>query len=197
VELWRIGDSRPAPKFNVVSQPNDWTRQVSAASRAAEVDLSRLQALQLRYWSALMDRIGDGPLRRRKPLPQSWMAFPIGRTHFHLTATVNTREGFIRAELYIDHPTPGVAKRWFERLREAREEAEAAFGEPLDWQRLPDSRACRICVDRPDTDISQEQDWPEQHRWLIERVLKLDHVFRKRVKALPEAGALALEEDPA
>ena len=26
IELWRIGDSVPAPKFNVVARPNDWTR---------------------------------------------------------------------------------------------------------------------------------------------------------------------------
>src|SRR5947209_15269178 len=26
VELWRIGDSAIAPKFNVVSKPNEWTR---------------------------------------------------------------------------------------------------------------------------------------------------------------------------
>jgi hypothetical protein len=32
VELWRIGDSAPAPKFNVVSQPNDWSRRIKASS---------------------------------------------------------------------------------------------------------------------------------------------------------------------
>ena len=28
VELWRIGDSPIAPKFNIVCKPNDWTRTV-------------------------------------------------------------------------------------------------------------------------------------------------------------------------
>jgi hypothetical protein len=28
VELWRIGDSAIAPKFNIVSEPNEWTRTV-------------------------------------------------------------------------------------------------------------------------------------------------------------------------
>ena len=26
IELWRIGNSPPAPKFNIVAKPNDWTR---------------------------------------------------------------------------------------------------------------------------------------------------------------------------
>ena len=33
IELWQIGDSPAAPKFNVVSKPNEWTRSVSKASR--------------------------------------------------------------------------------------------------------------------------------------------------------------------
>lgn len=37
IEVWRIGDSPPAPKFNVISKPNDWSRQ--AAIRAKETDL--------------------------------------------------------------------------------------------------------------------------------------------------------------
>ena len=29
VELWRIGSSLAAPKFNIVSKPNDWSRSVA------------------------------------------------------------------------------------------------------------------------------------------------------------------------
>ncbi len=29
VELWRIGDSQVAPKFNIAAKPNDWSRAVS------------------------------------------------------------------------------------------------------------------------------------------------------------------------
>ena len=36
VELWRIGDSPAAPKFNVVSKPNAWTKTVGEATRRIE-----------------------------------------------------------------------------------------------------------------------------------------------------------------
>jgi len=29
VELWQIGDSKIAPKFNIAAKPNDWSRTVS------------------------------------------------------------------------------------------------------------------------------------------------------------------------
>src|SRR6185369_6748304 len=34
VELWQIGDSPIAPKFNIISQPNDWSRTVRTAAEA-------------------------------------------------------------------------------------------------------------------------------------------------------------------
>jgi len=33
VELWRIGTSAPAPKFNIVAQPNNWSRAVGRARK--------------------------------------------------------------------------------------------------------------------------------------------------------------------
>ena len=52
VELWRISDSPLAPKFNIVSKPNDWTKKISGAAthfRSAEV--SERQQLWLEYWT--------------------------------------------------------------------------------------------------------------------------------------------------
>ena len=36
VELWRIDDSPVAPKFNVVSKPNDWSKTLKQAASAAQ-----------------------------------------------------------------------------------------------------------------------------------------------------------------
>lgn len=47
VELWRIGDSAPAPKFNIVSKPNDWSQSVAQAARAIDdAELSDTRAAQ-------------------------------------------------------------------------------------------------------------------------------------------------------
>ena len=37
IELWRIGDSPAAPKFNIVSKPNEWIRAVSRTTRYPKV----------------------------------------------------------------------------------------------------------------------------------------------------------------
>ena len=51
VELWRIGESPAAPKFNIVSKPNNWSRSVAQAARAIDDSkLSPTAVMQRAYW---------------------------------------------------------------------------------------------------------------------------------------------------
>ena len=36
IELWKIDDSSPAPKFNVVESPNDWAKEIKASESMSE-----------------------------------------------------------------------------------------------------------------------------------------------------------------
>ena len=50
VELWRIGGSNMAPKFNVVSKPNDWTKTISgAAAHFQSAELNERKQLWVEY----------------------------------------------------------------------------------------------------------------------------------------------------
>jgi hypothetical protein len=86
IELWRIRESPIAPKFNVVSQPNDWSRTVRAAATETP-----LQVTQLRFWSAFRDYMDkNSQIRCQKPSPQVWMNHSIGRSGVHLTSIIST-----------------------------------------------------------------------------------------------------------
>ena len=71
-ELWRIGESLPAPKFNIVARPNDWSRSVSEAAPAiADGELSGTRIRQRAYWSAfhdVLDTLG-GPVSGKDDAP--------------------------------------------------------------------------------------------------------------------------------
>lgn len=45
IELWKIGKSLPAPRFNVVERPNEWAKTVKAAE-----SLTPLRRMQLDFW---------------------------------------------------------------------------------------------------------------------------------------------------
>lgn len=183
VELWRIGDSPFAPKFEVVVKPNDWVKTGREQARAASSS-SPTKLLQQKFWVALIERLArNAPhIRPQKPRPQHWLNNSIGRSGFGLNITANTRDERLGVELWI----PGAdAKKHFANLSAQREEIEKALGFELDWQELPDAKACRIATWCPEASIEDEKRWDEYLQWLEQRLLVMDRVLRPIVKALP------------
>jgi hypothetical protein len=189
VELWRIGSSPAAPRFNIVSKPNNWSKLVSQAARAIdEAELTSTKAMQVAYWGSLGAALmaAGGPLaRERKPQPQSWMSYSIGRSGFGINAAMARPKRQVRAELYI---SSSHAKQFFRLLHAQKAEIESELGYALAWEELPEGKDTRISVPLSDTDPEDQGDWPRQHEWLVARLNDLHRVFVSRVKAL-NAGA--------
>ncbi|WP_199500102.1 DUF4268 domain-containing protein [Methylovirgula sp. 4M-Z18] len=196
VELWRIGQSPAAPRFNIVSKPNNWNKLVTQAARAIdEAEPTSTKALQLDYWSALGSVLmaKGGPLaRERKPQPQSWMSYPIGRSRFMVSAVMVRAKRQVRAELYISNAD---AKAFFHLLHKQKSEIEAELGYALDWDELPEGRDTRISTPLNETNPEDRADWPRQHDWLAARLNELYRVFVNRVKGL-DANAWQPEDAP-
>lgn len=188
VELWRIGDSPAAPKFNIVSKPNDWSRSVAQAARAIdEGELSDTRQIQREYWSALNVALdaSRGPFSgNRKPQPQSWMSFPVGRSGFGLNPVTVRPKQHIKAELYISNEH---AKTYFYLLREQQEAVEKELGYALEWEELPNRRDSRVAIYLRNVDPEDRSDWPRQHAWLAARLTDLHRVFSARVRNLDVA----------
>lgn len=185
VELWRIGESPAAPKFNVISKPNDWSRQVRQAARVIDdADISDTKRTQLAYWEGLHAALvaKAGPVSgQRKAQPQSWMNYAIGRTGFMLGAVMIRPRRQIRAELYI---TGSKAKSFFRALLRDREAVEAEIGYPLDWDLRPDGQDTRIFTALDNVSPDDQADWARQHDWLAQKLNDLHRAFARRVVRL-------------
>lgn len=187
VELWRIGESVPAPKFNVVSKPNDWTRTIGGAAKSiADQAITETKQLQLRYWSALREFLIErrSPLKPQKPFPQHWTHFAIGRAYFWLTAAMNMRENRIAVYLCMGGDE---AKAHFYLLCRDKDAIEHEFRSALEWRELPDGKESHIVLQKPDTDPGDQSDWPAQHAWMAEVLERFDGIFRQRIKNLDAA----------
>jgi len=190
IALWQIADSAIAPKFDVVSKPNDWSRDVVAGASGKRGDLSEAQSLQLRFWSAFRDYALErsSTIKPTKPFPQHWMNMGIGRTGFNLAGIVSTHDSStnsndrqeIRAEVQIYNKE---SKAYFAALREQAATIEEEFGERLTWYSAENVHSCRIYV-RKTVDLSDEADWPNQHKWLLAKLEKLRAVFETRIQQL-------------
>lgn len=160
IELWRIGNSPAAPKFNIVAKPNDWKRELGRSARSMEpANLTATKRLQLEFWEVLKERLAGHPtLRSQKPLPQHWTTFSIGRSGMHIGAIINTREGRIGVELYLRDDN---ANSYFEQLEMDKAVIEAELDFELIWMPLPERRACRIIAYHPMRDLSNKASWPD------------------------------------
>ena len=178
IEVIRIGDSDPAPRFNLVAMPNDWARQPRRAA-------SESGTLYLEYWVALRDawHAAGEKARFPKPRPRQLLPVPIGRSGFRLAAVANKTERALRVERYVRQKNM-PAKQAFDALLDQGAAIEDDYGGPLDWQRLPDRVASRIAVHLPHADIAEREDWSRQHAWIVEQLTRLRRVFTHRVKAL-------------
>lgn len=87
VELWRIGNSPLAPRFNIVVRPNDWSKAVEANK-----ELSDMELLKRRYWTAFAEMVkaNPGPLRPPGIGRGNWVNIAIGRSNVTLAAVIKS-----------------------------------------------------------------------------------------------------------
>lgn len=182
IELWRIGNSDPAPRFNMICRPNDWSRAVR--DEAAKVGTaSPTQSFQLKFWSAFRDYMMFKGLRAPKPSAQSWQSFRVGRTGFSIEGVIKRNERQMLVRLYIncdDLPPKSV----FKYLLARRESIEAEMATALEWNELPGKKGCVIAVVRAEADLDDESAWPQLHAWLETQVARMEKVFRPLIVSL-------------
>lgn len=182
IELWRIGSSAPAPKFNVICRPNDWSRAVR--EKAAKVDGSGpTHVFQLNFWTAFRDFMAAHGQRSPKPAPQSWLSFSVGRTGFSIEAVVKRTEQQLTVRLYIncdDLPPKSV----FRYLEARKTEIQTNLGFQMEWNESPERKGSIIAITKSGCDLDDQSRWPEYHAWLANTVDTIDRTFRPLIKPL-------------
>ena len=178
IELWQIGNSLPAPKFNVISKPNDWSRSVTPQP---DENMTPTKRLQKAFWSDLMKRLVErrSPVRSKKPKPQGWMSFSVGHSKFRLVATLQSKEKWVSVYLSMMGPSATAHFRLLERQREKIEEELS----DLEWRALP-GKEQHIRLRRKNADPMQQEDWPNQLDWMVSTLEGFDKTFRPRLKSL-------------
>jgi len=175
VEVWRIGDSPLAPRFNVVAKPNDWARSGREDARVAR-DHSPARQLRLRFWTGWKEwrEASQSPTRASRPSARPYSDIVIGVRGAHLVATTHSRERRLAVDLYINHER---SKEVFDALHATQGAIESALGTSLDWQKLTERHACRIWLVKPDAPLESEDRWNEYFAWLDDTARRMQRVF--------------------
>jgi len=185
VELWRIGDSPIAPKFNVVSKPNEWTKRTGDSIKVTQdSDLTPVKQLQLEYWQTFREYIleNSSVMRPQKPSAHHWMTFGIGTSKAHVAGLLNTQAGLISVCLQVSKGEDRLAI--FNLLEQEKDAIESEVGGVLVWEEKPEKKSSHIILRNPDLDPNKKNSWPQQHQWMLETLEKFRAIFGSRIKSM-------------
>jgi hypothetical protein len=159
LEFLRIGNSLPAPRFNVVSKPNDWAKQVRASAGQGQRELTEADERRVRYWKQVREAIAPSLPRQLR----------IGKA-----GTASNFWIYVPGQSWSWWFTIYVLKKghvgWFFR---AKDEAANVF-QTLEARLDELQTACGCELDRTDhlslcgfnrADWANEADWPHQMDW--------------------------------
>lgn len=175
VEAWRIGDSLPAIRFNIVAKPNDWAKTVKQSATNSPVSDLKLQ--QQAFFEKVRE-YGDEHAPHikswRKTRPQHWYDVSIGSSQAHIALTLqSTGTKQVTVQIYINDN-----KDLFSSLKSQRGKIETELAMTLDWQELPKKKACRIVISR-EGDFLDEAQAQELLIWMVNTADRFAGVFPK------------------
>ncbi len=183
VEAVRIGDSPAAPLFTLIVGPSEQSKDVGQTKK----EIAERYGIRRRWWTQLIER-ADVITKLHShitPSEYSWIGTSSGVRGLNFNYVVTQDE--CAAELYIDRgkDSEEETKAMFDQLHANQSSIEAAFGSPLEWERLEGKRACRIRYTQSSGGYrSPEENWPTMQDAIALAMSKLEKALRPYLKQL-------------
>lgn len=176
IELWQIAESPYAPKFEIISKPNDWARTVKDSAGQGELTETKLD--QLEFWNQFKSYgiQNKTKFHLRKTYPQHWTDISIGSKDAHISLTINSKEDLFATELYIPDN-----KELYAQLLSHKDEIEKELGEKAEWMELPGKKASRIKTLKTGS-FNDKKSWENYFEWFLREAEKFQSVFPKYLK---------------
>ena len=176
IHAYKIGDSLPAAKFEMIEKPNDFIKNTKGSNSNGE--LNKSQAERLEFWeqfNAVVLEKGK-PFSIRKASTDHWYDVALGITAAHIGITLVNKEHIIGVEVYINDD-----KALFDSLFEKKAEIEEQTGMSFCWERLEGKKASRIKYSIPGLDFDNHSNYHDLMVEIIDKVVIMRNVFKKYI----------------
>lgn len=177
LEAIRIGDSPAAPLLTPIVKPTEEARAVGKTKK----DMAESRVLMNRWWSGHIERSATRTKLHAHITPSTvgWISTSSGVPGLAWIYTVSKNGTGV--ELYIDRGKDSQEENGqiFDQIVARKDEVEAAYGGPLDWERLEARRACRIRVRFEHGGYrSPEEEWPALQDEAIDAMVRFEAALR-------------------
>lgn len=174
-------DGSLAPLFTPISVPSPATKEIGERKR----EPSKRESKQERFWEELLEK-SEGTLDlfdNISPKQQGWLSKSAGKSGVFYRYRI--RNEWADVGIYIGTSEKERNEDIFDRLSERQETIEEAFGDELDWQRIEDSKACRIVyLVSDDAGLPDRDEWDAIQNDLIKNMKRLHGAFDAQISDL-------------
>src|SRR5690554_2614180 len=159
--------------------------------KSASNEQRRSHGLRLAFWEQALEAFSQSSCRlfdNISPGRDHWLSAGSGLSGMPFNLIFGKSE--IRVEFYMSRAQAEINQRVFDQLFAQKEQIEAAFGAEMEWQPLPNRKACRIQYSRA-VDGYNKDNWADMIKWLVEHMTRLEAalsapigVIRQNLKSL-------------
>ena len=142
--------------------------------KSASNEQRRSHGLRLAFWEQALEAFSQSSCRlfdNISPGRDHWLSAGSGLSGMSFNLIFGKSE--IRVEFYMSRPQAETNQLVFDQLFAQKEQIEAAFGAELEWQPLPNRKACRIQYSRA-VDGYNKDNWADMIKWLVEHMTRLE-----------------------
>ena len=174
VHAYKIGDSKPAPQFVVIEQPNNFAKTTKQASKNSET--SETEAKRLEFWNKLNEVIEkkNKPFSVRKASTNHWYDVALGRSGCHISLDLLNARNKIRVGIWITND-----KELYDNFLANKSDIEEQLQMPLEWDRKENANAASIYTYIDGLDFNNQENYPELMEKMIDTAVKMKKVFKK------------------
>ncbi|MCY4232426.1 MAG: DUF4268 domain-containing protein [Bacteroidetes bacterium] len=173
IEVYRIGDSKPAPKFNVIVEPNYWSKAIKLSTS----DASITQMVYFEFWDELKKhhtslRDTKTLILTNRPRPQSWFDISIGSKDAIIRLDLSVQKKQMSAGIYI-HKNDDL----YQFLHEQKDTFEEFVKDEIHWHPSEGKQASRIRCIKDKWDPDNEAHKQGYYKWMIDRIQQMYEAF--------------------
>lgn len=174
IHAYKIGNSEPAPMFQVIEQPNDFIKNNKSANKDGTI--SKSQSQRVEFWNQLNNVIIERgkPFNVRKATTDHWYDIAIGRSDVHITITLVNKDSHIGVALYIPDN-----KALYDELFLKKEEIEKELGFKMEWERLDNIKASEAIYRIKGLNFDNHDNYNELINEVVDKIIAIRKTFKK------------------
>lgn len=181
LQAFRIGESDPAPLFTIEAGPSE----ERSAGGEVKKEFAERDKVRYRFFEQLLSNANQVTNIFNSVSPvgyQNWVNAGAGKAGIMWTFVAMKKTS--RTEFFLCHSDYEINKARFDKLFAHKDAIEQEFGEPLNWDFNDSRKQQYIRSTCPFGGLDEEEKWPEIHKDMVHRLVRLEKAIGPHVKSL-------------